>query len=97
VAVTLTARESVWVDVWAEGKRVHSNVIAAGESKSFSSSATLRVRYGNAGGMDVQWNGKGTETPGPRGQIRIWDYFPGTYRMVPVPPKTPAAATPPKQ
>lgn len=95
INVTLTAKESVWVDVWVENKRVHSNVIAPGQSKSFAATGMLRVRYGNAGGIDVQWNGKGTETPGPRGQIRTWEYLPGSYRMVPVAPKTPPAAQQP--
>lgn len=89
ISVTLTAREDVWVDVWADGRRVHSNIIRAGQSKNFGGGEMLRVRYGNAGGMEVQWNGRGVESPGPRGQIRTWEYLPGSYRMVPVAPKNP--------
>lgn len=97
VRLTLTAKENVWVDVWDGDRRVFSNVIAPGESRQFSGSSKLRVRYGNAGGIDVQWNGKPTETPGPRGQIRTWEYLPDTVRFVAPPPKPadPAKQTPP--
>lgn len=87
VQVVVTAREMVWVDAWVGGKRIFSNLLKAGDSQTFAADEPIRVRYGNAGGAEIQWNGKGIEPPGPRGQIRTWEYLPTSYRFVPPPPK----------
>lgn len=95
VRLTLTAKEDVWVDAWnQDGKRIFSNVIRAGDTKSLAADGPLRLRYGNAGGLQVEWNGKLIEPPGPRGQIRTWNYGADGYKMEPVIPKTAPMQTP---
>lgn len=70
VRVVIAAREDSWVQVTAGGKTAFIGTLKANDSKSFSSDGPVRVRTGNAGGIDISLNGKTLESLGPSGQIR---------------------------
>jgi cytoskeleton protein RodZ len=100
VRVSISASEATWVDVWQGEKQVYSNLVRPGEVKSFGSGENIRVRLGNAGGVEIEWNDKVIPPTGPRGQIRTVDFRPDGYRVILPPPKNPQAtpaATPPQQ
>jgi cytoskeleton protein RodZ len=70
VRVVVTAREDSWIQVTAEGKTAFIGVLKAGESRNFDSDGPVRLRTGNAGGIDISLNGKQIDSLGPAGQIR---------------------------
>ncbi len=91
IQVTLTATEPVWVTAVADGKTVVSEVLAPGSSKVIAASNGARLTLGNAGGVDITFNGKKLEPFGPRGQVRTVDF---TSRGAQVVSRTPPSPDP---
>ena len=96
VRVRLAAREAVWVEVWADGRRVFNNLMNAADSRSFDAQARIRVLLGNAGGMDFEWNGAAVAPVGPRGQVRTVEFGTDSYQLITPAPAAPAPAAEPK-
>jgi hypothetical protein len=46
------------------------------------------MKVGNAGGLDVRWNGKAIGPIGPRGQVRVVLFTPENFQIL-----APAAQT----
>lgn len=92
VRVVVTARDDSWIQVTAEGKTAFIGVLKAGESRNFDSDGPVRVRTGNAGGIDISLNGKQIDSLGPAGQIRSVNL---TAEGPQYAPKTPAASSAP--
>lgn len=90
VQLRLAAREPVWVEVWADGRRVFSNLMNTADARSFGAQGRIRVLLGNAGGMDLEWNGRALEPVGPRGQVRTVEFSPEGYQLITPAPRTPA-------
>jgi cytoskeletal protein RodZ len=74
VQLQLTATEDVWVTAIADGKTVVSEMMHPGSSKAVSASKGARITLGNAGGIDITFNGKKLEPFGPKGQVRTIDF-----------------------
>ncbi len=96
VRLRLAAREPVWVEVWADGRRVFNDLMKAADSRSFGAEAKIRIVLGNAGGMDLEWNGRALEPVGPRGQVRTVEFSAEGYQTLTPPPRTPAPKTRPE-
>jgi len=93
VRVIITARDDSWVQVTAEGKTAFIGVLKAGESRNFDSDGPVRVRTGNAGGIDISLNGKQLDPLGPPGQIRSVSLTAEGPQYAPkTPPVSPAPA-----
>lgn len=91
VRLRLAAREAVWVEVWADGKRVFNNLMNPSDSRSFGAQARIRVLLGNAGGMEFEWNGETVPPVGPRGQVRTVEFGAESYQLITPAPAAPAA------
>jgi cytoskeleton protein RodZ len=88
IRLVVTAKELTWLDVWRGDQRIFAEVIQPGASKTFEAPDRLRIRLGNAGGVDLLFNGKPVPPPGPRGQIRTVQFTPAGFEVVnPAPPK----------
>ena len=74
IQLVLNAIEPVWVTAIADGKTVLAEVVPAGSSKTIVASKGARLTLGNAGGVDITFNGKKLEPFGPRGQVRTVDF-----------------------
>lgn len=96
VRLRLAAREAVWVEVWADGRRVFNNLMNASDSRSFGAQARIRVLLGNAGGMDFEWNGEAVPPVGPRGQVRTVEFGADGYQLITPAPPAPAVESEPK-
>ena len=70
VRVELSALESTWLSVAADGKQVFSGTLQASETKTLEGRQTARVRTGNAGGVEVIFNGKTLGRLGREGEVR---------------------------
>lgn len=91
VQVIVRATELTWVGVWQGDKVLFGEVLRAGETRGFGSPDRLRVRLGNAGGVELQWNGKPVTNIGPKGQVRTVEFRADGYSVVqPAPPAVPA-------
>jgi cytoskeleton protein RodZ len=69
VQLELAALESVWISVVSDGKFIYSGVLNRAESKSFSSHAVARIKVGNAGVVNIKYNGRKIGPLGARGSV----------------------------
>lgn len=56
--ITVKAKEDSWVSIVADGKSVMQRVLLADKQKRVKAGRQLVLRTGNAGGIDVTFNGK---------------------------------------
>ena len=56
--VQVKAKEDSWVSIVADGKSVMQRVLAADKNKKVKAGKTLILRTGNAGGIEVSFNGR---------------------------------------
>jgi cytoskeletal protein RodZ len=74
IQLSLTAIEPVWVSATADGKGIMAEVLQPGTTKVVSATTAARLNLGNAGGIDITFNGKKLEPFGPKGQVRTIDF-----------------------
>ena len=58
-----------WVQVWADGKSVLAQTLASGTTRTFNADQSVRMRVGNAGGVDITVNGVHQGRLGSIGQV----------------------------
>lgn len=68
--VEFTAKEQVWMEVRPDGHRKYSKLMEAGQTTSLHDQKRVRVRVGNAGGLEIKVDGKLAEPIGNHGQVR---------------------------
>ncbi len=87
VRVELRAVARAWVRITADGKTVWQGTLAENETRSYQAHSALSLLTGNAGGLEVTWNGKPTGPIGRAGQVRTVEFTPETFRVLePAPP-----------
>jgi hypothetical protein len=86
VRVEITAEETVWVLVRADGKFAFSGTLEANQSRTVEAASEVVLRLGNAGGVTVQLNGKPIGPAGPKGQVRTLQFTSGGFQIVPAKP-----------
>ena len=89
VRVGLSADEKTWLSISSDGKNVFANSLEAHETKFVEASEKVRVLVGNAGGVEISLNGKPIGPIGPRGQVRVVEFTPAGFQIVPRKPPTP--------
>ncbi|MBL8178755.1 MAG: helix-turn-helix domain-containing protein [Bryobacterales bacterium] len=96
IKIAVVAKEPTWLRITVDGKVAVEKVLTAGESSVTAGNDTARILLGNAGGVDVQFNGASIGAVGPRGQVRTVDFTPDKFTIVePIKkPVAPAPATP---
>ena len=88
VVLNLSATETTWLSITSEGKNIFSGVLAPSETKTLRASDVAKMKVGNAGGIDVRWNGKAIGPIGQRGQVRVVLFTPEGYQILPPTPQT---------
>ncbi len=78
----LSAVEATWLSIVADGKETFSGVLNPSESKVLDGHNFARIRTGNAGGLDVVFNGKEIGVLGPRGQVRTVVFTKNNYQVL---------------
>ena len=58
-----------WVQVWADGKSVLAQTLASETTRTFNADQSVRMRVGNAGGVDITVNGVHQGRLGSIGQV----------------------------
>lgn len=75
-SVVVKAKEDSWVSLIAEGKTVLSRTLAAGEAQVVRAGSKVVLTTGNAGGVDVSFNGKALGALGSESQVRTLTFTP---------------------
>lgn len=81
VVLNLSATEQTWLSITSDGERVFSGVLEPSETKTLTGSEIARMRVGNAGGLQILWNGKQIGPIGESGQVRIVEFTPDEFQI----------------
>jgi hypothetical protein len=81
VVVNLSATEKTWLSITCDGKRIFSGILEASQTKTLFGSDVATMKVGNAGGIEVLWNGKSIGPIGPRGQVREVLFTPDNFEI----------------
>jgi hypothetical protein len=67
--LTLAPREACWVSVWANGTRIFSGLLPAGERKELTLEGDVSLTVGNAGAFGYLLNDQAGRALGGPGQV----------------------------
>lgn len=79
--IEVSAIERTWLSIVSDGKKIYSGVLQADESKVLDCRESALLRTGNAGGVDVIFNGREIGTLGPKGSIRTVVFTKDNYEI----------------
>jgi cytoskeleton protein RodZ len=68
--VVMQIREESWISITADGKKVSSELLEAGNERTVQGRKEVILKIGNAGGVDLRFNGKKLETGGEFGEVK---------------------------
>jgi cytoskeletal protein RodZ len=81
VVVEVKAVEPTWLRLSADGRQTFDGTLAVGETKTLTGGARAEVFTGNAGGLDLTYNGKPVGPVGPSGRVRTVVFTPETFEI----------------
>jgi cytoskeleton protein RodZ len=87
VVLKLSATERTWLSISSGGKEIFAGILQPSESKTLTGLDRATMKVGNAGGIEVLWNGKVISPLGTRGQVLTIKITPQDFEIVPPPPK----------
>jgi cytoskeletal protein RodZ len=87
VVLKLSATERTWLSIRSGGREVFSGVLQPNESKTLTGLDMATMKVGNAGGIEIRWNGKPIGPLGTSGQVLTVRFTPEDFEIVPPPPK----------
>ncbi len=82
VVLNLSAKEKTWVSIVSDGKVIFSGILEPSQTKTLRGADIAKLRIGNAGGLEIQWNGKSIGPVGPRGQVRVVVFTPENFQIL---------------
>lgn len=69
VEITAKALENCWISVKADGQTIFEGTIEKGKEMSWKGKESIEILAGNAGGIQITYNGKDAGTLGQIGQV----------------------------
>lgn len=85
VVLKLSATERTWLSISSNGKEIFAGILQPSESKTLTGLDRATMKVGNAGGIEVLWNGKIISPLGTRGQVLTIKITPEDFEIVPPP------------
>jgi cytoskeleton protein RodZ len=83
--VELEARDLVWVTITdVDGKTLIARTLQPNETRSLELSKSATLRTGNAGGLEVRFNGQDIGSLGPSGKVRDVLFKAGAFKILKV-------------
>ncbi|MDD3897365.1 MAG: DUF4115 domain-containing protein [Syntrophomonadaceae bacterium] len=67
--VLIEANQDCWLNVEVDGETVFTKTLKAGEKQEFEGKQSVYLKAGNAGGIDITYNGKKVEPIGEHGEV----------------------------
>jgi cytoskeleton protein RodZ len=86
VVLNLSATERTWLSITSEGKEVFSGILQPSQTKTLTGLEGARMKVGNAGGIEIRWNGKEIGPIGGRGQVKTILFTPDNFQILEPPP-----------
>lgn len=74
VIVTVTATQNCWLRVIIDGVHDFEGTITAGDEKSFSGEESVIIKAGNAGGINIEFNGNEIGVFGSIGEVKEQEF-----------------------
>jgi cytoskeleton protein RodZ len=68
--VLIKARQDSWVSITADGKQIMQDTLAAAAEKSIEARNQIVIKTGNAGALDISFNGKKLAPQGHDNQVK---------------------------
>ena len=81
--LNLAAREVTWLSISSQGKEVFEGVLWPRQSKTLTGLDMALVKVGNAGGLDISWNGKPIGPIGEPGEVRVVVFSADDFHVLP--------------
>ncbi len=69
-SLSVTADDTTWISVTFDGGRREEMILRPGQSKNWPFSGKVLIRVGNAGGINMRFDGTDLGKPGEAGQIK---------------------------
>lgn len=82
--VSVQANQDSWLTVTADGKPVFSDTLIAPATKSFQAQQQLVVHAGNAGGLEISFNGQKISPTGQDGEVKTLTFGPSGLQTSPL-------------
>ncbi len=83
VVLNLSATEQTWLSITtSNGKRIFSGILQPSQTKTLTAPEEAKMKVGNAGGLEVLWNGKPIGPIGPRGEVRVVLFTPENFQIL---------------
>lgn len=93
IELNLSAKETTWLSITSEGKQIFAGTLYPDQTKTLSGLEVARLKVGNAGGLNIQWNGQEIGPLGESGQVKVVVFTPEGFSILPSPSETPVAET----
>jgi cytoskeleton protein RodZ len=78
--VQIKAREDSWVAISADGREIMQDTLSASEQKSIGAREEIVIKTGNAGALDISFNGKKLPSQGAYNQVKTLTFDPNGQR-----------------
>jgi cytoskeleton protein RodZ len=85
IHLELSATEPSWLSMTSDGKAAYNGMLEATATKTLDSHDRARIRMGNAGAVNVLFNGKSLGALGKRGQVRTIEFTVAGYKEIVLP------------
>lgn len=75
IIIDARVTERTWMEVWIDGNSTLQATLQAGAARSFTAERSIRMRVGNAGGVQVTVNGQPAGPLGEKNQVKdfVWE------------------------
>ena len=80
--VELRASEPTWVAAYKDDKQAFAKVLETDQTTVIDHAGKIRVRLGNAGGVEITANGKSLARVGEKGQVKTIEFTVAGFRVV---------------
>lgn len=70
LSMTVQAKQLCWLQVWVDGEQQYASNLTIGQSQTFEGQKTIRIKAGNAIGIDITLNNKKLEPLGKQGEVK---------------------------
>jgi transcriptional regulator with XRE-family HTH domain len=79
--LSLAATEASWISLTVDGRTVFSGILNPGGKRSFQGTERMTLRAGNAGGLEVHWNGQPIGPIGQPGEVCVVGFTPEGFQI----------------
>jgi cytoskeleton protein RodZ len=76
IRVEVFAREDSWLSILADGKSIGQGILNAKKSRTIHAQKEVRLTVGNAGGVEVSFNGEAVDVGGQPKQVKELTFTP---------------------